>query len=73
MHKRLQRVIQKKTTTTYIMINKWNFLTLTNEQQDKKEILIDELSIDPHLAKLLVQRNIDTKEKAFGSLLRLSV
>ena len=58
-------VLEKKTTTTYIMINKWNFLTLTNEQQDKKEILIDELSIDPHLAKLLVQRNIDTKEKAF--------
>ncbi|NLA62601.1 MAG: single-stranded-DNA-specific exonuclease RecJ [Bacteroidales bacterium] len=47
------------------MTNKWNFLTLTNEQQDKKEILTDELSIDPHLAKLLVQRGIDTKEKAF--------
>ncbi len=65
MHKRLQRVIQKKTTTTYIMINKWNFLTLTNEQQDRKERLTDELGIDPHLAKLLVQRSIDTKEKAF--------
>ena len=58
-------VLEKKTTTTYIMINKWNFLTLTNEQQDKKEILTEELSLDPHLAKLLVQRNIDTKEKAF--------
>ncbi len=58
-------VLEKKTTTTYIMTNKWNFLTLTNEQQDKKEILTDELSIDPHLAKLLVQRGIDTKEKAF--------
>ena len=46
------------------MINKWNFLTLTNEQQDKKTILADELSIDPYLAKLLVQRRIDTKEKA---------
>ena len=57
--------LEKKTTTTYIMTNKWNFLTLTNEQQDKKEILTEELSLDPHLAKLLVQRNIDTKEKAF--------
>ena len=46
------------------MINKWNFLTLTNEQQDKKEILSDEFSIDPVLAKLLVQRRIDTIEKA---------
>ncbi len=65
MRKCLLWVLEKKTTTTYIMTNKWNFLTLTNEQQDKKEILTDELSIDPHLAKLLVQRNIDTKEKAF--------
>ncbi len=47
------------------MINKWNFLTLTNEQQDQKDKLIDELSIDPYLAKLLVQRGIDTKDKAF--------
>ena len=46
------------------MINKWNFLTLTNEQQDKKTLLADELSIDPYLAKLLVQRRIDTKDKA---------
>ena len=65
MHKRLQGAIEKKTTTTYIMINKWNFLTLTKEQEDKKERLTDELSIDPYLAKLLVQRNVDTKEKAF--------
>ena len=65
MRKCLLWVLEKKTTTTYIMTNKWNFLTLTNEQQDKKEILTDELSIDPHLAKLLVQRGIDTKEKAF--------
>ena len=47
------------------MINKWNFLTLTNEQQDNKTRLADELLIDPYLAKLLVQRGIDTKEKAF--------
>ena len=46
------------------MINKWNFLTLTDEQQDKKEILSEEFSIDPNLAKLLVQRRIDTVEKA---------
>lgn len=46
------------------MINKWNFLTLTNEQQDKKTILADDLSIDTYLAKLLVQRKVDSKEKA---------
>ena len=46
------------------MINKWNFLTLTNEQQDKKTKLAEELSINPYLSKLLVQRKIDTKEKA---------
>ena len=47
------------------MINKWNFLTLTNEQQDNKTRLADELSIDPYLAKLLVQRGVETKEEAF--------
>ena len=46
------------------MINKWNFLTLTTEQQDKKYELIDELLIDPYLAQLLVQRGIDTELKA---------
>lgn len=46
------------------MIYKWNFLTLTKEEQDKKRDLIDELAINPHLAQLLVQRKIDTKEKA---------
>ena len=46
------------------MINKWNFLTLTTEQQDKKYELSDELSIDPYLAQLLVQRGVDTEEKA---------
>ena len=51
-------------TTTYIMIYKWNFLTLTHEEQDKKTKLTDELAINPHLAQLLVQRKIDTKEKA---------
>ncbi len=47
------------------MINKWNFLTLTNEQQDQKDKLIDELSIDPYLVKLLLQRGIGTKDEAF--------
>ena len=46
------------------MINKWNFLTLTTEQQDKKYELVDELLIDPYLAQLLVQRGIDTELKA---------
>ncbi|NLZ94717.1 MAG: single-stranded-DNA-specific exonuclease RecJ [Bacteroidales bacterium] len=47
------------------MTIKWNFLTLTKEEQDKKERLTEELRIEPHLAKLLVQRGIDTEEKAF--------
>ncbi|NLC50430.1 MAG: single-stranded-DNA-specific exonuclease RecJ, partial [Bacteroidales bacterium] len=47
------------------MINKWNFLTLTNEEQDKQTILTDKLSIGPYLSKLLVQRGVDSKEKAF--------
>lgn len=46
------------------MINKWNFLTLTEEQQDKKFNLSDELPIDLYLAKLLVQRGVDTMSKA---------
>ncbi|HTN68331.1 MAG TPA: single-stranded-DNA-specific exonuclease RecJ [Dysgonamonadaceae bacterium] len=46
------------------MINKWNFLTLTDEQRDKETELASVLSIDPYLIKLLVQRGIDTKEKA---------
>ena len=47
------------------MINKWNFLTLTNKEQEKKEILTDQLPIEPSLAKLLVQRGIDTEDKAY--------
>ena len=46
------------------MINKWNFLTLTNKEQEKKEKLTNQLPIEAYLAKLLVQRGIDTKEKA---------
>ena len=46
------------------MIYKWNFLTLTHEEQDKKTVLADDLAIDLHLAQLLVQRGIDTKGKA---------
>ena len=47
------------------MINKWNFLTLTNKEQEKKEKLTNQLPIEAYLAKLLVQRGIDTKEKAY--------
>lgn len=46
------------------MTNKWNFITLTNEQQDKTELLARELSLNTYLAKLLVQRGIDSKQKA---------
>ena len=57
--------LTEEKTTTYIMINKWNFLTLTEEQQNKQLELSNELPIDTYLAKLLVQRKIDTVSKAF--------
>jgi single-stranded-DNA-specific exonuclease len=46
------------------MTNKWNYLTLTSEQTALKESLANELGISPILAQLLVQRGIDSFEKA---------
>lgn len=46
------------------MTYKWNYLTLTNEQEDKKERLAQEVNIDPILAELLISRGIETKEEA---------
>ncbi len=46
------------------MANKWNFYSLTNEQEQQKQTLATELSISPVLAQLLVQRGITTFEEA---------
>ena len=46
------------------MINKWIYSELTNEQNEIKNKLANELSISPVLAKLLVQRGIVTFDDA---------
>lgn len=46
------------------MTYKWNYLTLTNDQKDRKDELAEELNIDPVLAQLLLNRGISTKEEA---------
>ncbi|MDR1743167.1 MAG: single-stranded-DNA-specific exonuclease RecJ [Dysgonamonadaceae bacterium] len=45
------------------MTYKWNYLTLTNDQKNKKEKLSQEVNIDPVLAELLIRRGIDTKDE----------
>ena len=46
------------------MINKWIYSELTDEQNEIKNKLANELSISPVLAKLLVQRGIVTFDDA---------
>jgi single-stranded-DNA-specific exonuclease len=46
------------------MTYKWNYLTLTSEQTIQKESLTKELGISPILVHLLVQRGIDSFDKA---------
>lgn len=46
------------------MINKWIYSELTDEQNEIKNNLANELSISPVLAKLLVQRDIVTFDEA---------
>ncbi len=46
------------------MINKWNYLELSEEENEIKNKLANELIISPILAKLLVQRGITTFEDA---------
>lgn len=46
------------------MTYKWNFLTLTQEQKDKKDALTKELQINPILVELLIKRGITTAEEA---------
>lgn len=46
------------------MINKWVYSELSEEQEQIKNRLADELSISPILAQLLIQREITTFEEA---------
>lgn len=46
------------------MIKKWIFTELTDEEKQLKENLANELSINPILAQLLVQRGINTYDDA---------
>lgn len=46
------------------MINKWNYLELSEQENEIKNKLANELSISPILAKLLIQRGITTFEDA---------
>ena len=54
----LLRQIKKK--KQYIMINKWNFRTPTNEELSKRDKLVAEMKLTPVIALLLVQRGITT-------------
>jgi len=47
------------------MTYKWNYLTLTHDQKNKKNELAQEFNIDPVLAELLLQKGISTKEEAY--------
>ena len=46
------------------MINKWSYLQLTKEQEEIQQKLAEELSINPILAQLLVQRGVTTFDEA---------
>lgn len=46
------------------MIYKWNYLTLTTEQENKKDELTNKLQIDPVLTELLLKRGVSTAEEA---------
>ena len=46
------------------MTNKWQLLTLTPEEESKKEALAEQLGISPILAQLLVKRGITESKEA---------
>ncbi len=46
------------------MTYKWNYLTLSPDQKNKKNELTQELNIDPVLSELLIHRGISTKKEA---------
>ncbi len=46
------------------MTYKWNYLTLTTSQKNKKNELTKEIQIDPVLTELLLKRGISSVEEA---------
>lgn len=46
------------------MTYKWNYLTLKNDQKNRKDELAQELNISPVLAGLLINRGLSTQEEA---------
>jgi len=46
------------------MTYKWNYLTLSNDQKNRKYELAQELNISPVLAGLLINRGLSTREEA---------
>ncbi len=46
------------------MTYKWNYLTLTNDQKNKKNELTKEIQINPVLTELLLKRGISSAEEA---------
>ena len=46
------------------MINRWNFIPLTDEQEQQKVQLSEALGISPVVCQLLVQRGITTFAQA---------
>lgn len=46
------------------MTYRWNYLTLTDDQKNKRNELAEELQLDPVLAELLIHRGISTKDEA---------
>jgi single-stranded-DNA-specific exonuclease len=50
------------------MTYKWNYSSLTHDQNNKKNELAKELNLHPVLAELLIKRGFDTKASALGFL-----
>lgn len=46
------------------MTYKWNYLTLSHDQKDKKNELAKKLKLNPVLAELLIRRGIETENEA---------
>ena len=50
------------------MTYRWNYLTLSSDQQNERNELAEELQIDPVFAELLIHRGIYTKDEAIKFL-----
>jgi len=54
----------EKRKKQYIMNHKWNYLTITPEQEEISQMLARETGISPVLARLLAQRGVETPVEA---------